>query len=71
MKKNKPDAKVGRRDFLFALGTGAGAAAAGSGPFVDQAIAANATKDEERKSRYQANSPNIQAYYRVIRYPTK
>jgi hypothetical protein len=71
MQKNRSHGKVGRRDFLVALGTGAGAAATGSGSLIDKAAAANTTQDEKRKSRYQPNSPNIQAYYRVNRYPTK
>jgi hypothetical protein len=69
MRRIKSDGKVARRDFLFALGTSAGAVATVSGPLVDKAAAASATQDEKRKSRYQPNSPNIQAYYRVSRYP--
>jgi sugar (pentulose or hexulose) kinase len=71
MQTGKPGNKVGRRDFLRALGAGAGAAAAVSGTVVDRAAAAGTTKDEKRKSRYQPNSPDIQAYYRVNRYPSK
>ena len=63
--------KVGRRDFLRALGAGAGAAAAASGTFVEEADAAGESNDEKRKARYQANSPDVQAYYRVNRYPAK
>jgi hypothetical protein len=63
--------KVGRRDFLRALGAGAGAAAAASGTFVEEAAAAGESNDEKRKARYQANSPDVQAYYRVNRYPAK
>jgi hypothetical protein len=70
MRKAKSDGKVGRRDFLFALGAGASAVTS-SATLVDQAAAANSTKDEKRKSRYQSNSANIQAYYRVNRYPAK
>jgi len=56
-----------RRDVLRALGVGAGAAIAGSAP--DAAPAAAKTEDEKRKSRYQANSLEVQTYYRVNRYP--
>jgi hypothetical protein len=63
--------KVGRRDFLRALGAGAGAAAAASGTFVEEAAAAGESNDDKRKARYQANSPDVQAYYRVNRYPAK
>ena len=71
MRTGTPGSKVGRRDFLRVLGAGAGAAATVSGAVVDRAAAAGTTKDEKRKSRYQPNSPDIQAYYRVNRYPPK
>jgi hypothetical protein len=67
----KTEKKVGRRDFLRALGAGAGVAAAASGTFVEEAAAAGESNDEKRKARYQANSPDVQAYYRVNRYPAK
>ena len=69
----KTEKKVGRRDFLRALGAGAGAgaAAAASGTFVEEAAAAGESNDDKRKARYQANSPDVQAYYRVNRYPAK
>ena len=57
-----------RRDVLRALGVGAGAAAAASAPLVEPA-AASEPADEKRKARYQANSPDVQNYYRVNRYP--
>jgi anaerobic selenocysteine-containing dehydrogenase len=63
--------KVGRRDFLRALGAGAGAGAAiaAAGPLAEEAAAAGESDDEKRKARYQANSPDVQAFYRVNRYP--
>jgi hypothetical protein len=69
----KTDAKVRRRDFLRVLGAGAGAGAIAttSGLVVQEAAADSESNDEKRKSRYQANSPDVQAYYRVNRYPTK
>ena len=67
----KTEKKVGRRDFLRALGAGAGAAVAVTGPLVEEAAADSESNDEKRKARYQANSPDIQAYYRVNRYPAK
>jgi len=63
--------KVGRREVLRALGTGAGVAVTASGPLVQKAAADVESTDEKRKARYQANSPDVQAYYRVNRYPTK
>ena len=53
------------------LGTGAGVAVTASGPLVQKAAADNEPADEKRKARYQANSPDVQAFYRVNRYPTK
>jgi hypothetical protein len=61
--------RVGRRDLLRALG--AGVAVTTAGPLVDEAAADGEPTDEKRKARYQANSPDVQAYYRVNRYPTK
>ena len=67
----KAKSKVRRRDFLRAFGVGAVVAVNSSGPLVQGAAAATETNDEKRKARYQANSPDVQAYYRVNRYPTK
>jgi hypothetical protein len=63
--------KIGRRTFLRALGAGAGVAAAASGAPLQEAAADSETADEKRKARYQANSPDVQAFYRVNRYPAK
>jgi hypothetical protein len=67
----KTERKVGRRDILRALGAGAGVAATASGALVQGAAAAGESNDEKRKARYRANSPDVQAYYRVNRYPAK
>ncbi len=61
---------VGRRDFLRALGAGAGVAATAAAPLATPALADSETSDEKRKARYQGNSANIQTYYRVNRYPS-
>ena len=34
-------------------------------------IPATETNTEKRKARYQANSPEVQTFYRVNRYPAK
>jgi hypothetical protein len=60
---------LGRREFLRTLGAGATVAAAGAGPLADAAHADTETNDEKRKARYQANSPEVQTFYRVNRYP--
>ncbi len=63
--------KVGRRDFLRALGAGAGVAVTASGPLVEEAAADSESNDEKRKARYKADLPDVQSYYRVNRYPAK
>jgi hypothetical protein len=67
----KTEKQVGRRNFLRALGAGAGAAVTASGPLIQPAAAAGETADEKRKARYQGDSADVQAYYRVNRYPSK
>jgi hypothetical protein len=62
---------VGRRDFLRALGAGAGVAVTAAGPLATSAHADSETNEEKRKARYQPNSPEVQTYYRVNRYPSK
>jgi hypothetical protein len=71
MKTDKADKKVRRRDFLRALGASAGVAVAASGSFVEDAAAEPESDEEKRKARYQANSPEVQDFYRVNRYPSK
>jgi hypothetical protein len=71
MKSEKKEKAVARRDFFRLLGLGAGVAAAASGSLVQKAGADGESNDEKRKARYQANSPDVQAYYRVNRYPAK
>jgi len=51
-----------RRDVLRAL---AGTAVAASAP----AAADSESDSEKRKPRYQPNSPEVQTFYRVNRYP--
>jgi hypothetical protein len=64
-----PRASLRRRDVLRALGVGAGAAATASVALVAQTSGRNAIADEKRKARYRADSPEVQTYYRVNRYP--
>jgi hypothetical protein len=56
-----------RRQFLRAFGIGAALTAL---PPAINAKADNETNDEKRKARYKANSPEIQTFYRVNRYPS-
>ena len=67
----KTERKLGRRDFLRALGGGAGVAVAAPAPLLQEAAADSESNDEKRKARYQADSKDVQAYYRVNRYPAK
>jgi hypothetical protein len=70
MRKQDNKTKVGRRDFLRAIGAGAGVAVTAAGPLAAEARADSENNDEKRKARYQANSPEVQTYYRVNRYPS-
>jgi hypothetical protein len=67
MKKER-QAKLGRRDFLRALGAGASAAVASAGPLAGEALADTETDDEKRKPRYR-ETEHVKTYYRVNRYP--
>ena len=61
---------VDRRDMLrFAIG-GVGAAAV-STVIREPATARAVDLNEKRKARYQANSAEVQNFYRVNRYPTR
>jgi hypothetical protein len=61
---------VGRREFLRTLGAGATVAAAAAAPLAGEARADTETNDEKRKARYRADSPEVQTFYRVNRYPS-
>jgi hypothetical protein len=61
---------IGRRDFLRALGAGAGVAAASSAPLAGGAKADSENTDEKRKARYR-ETDHVKTFYRVNRYPTK
>jgi hypothetical protein len=61
---------IGRRDLLRALATGAGAVAASAAPLA-AAERENTDAAKKRRARYQPNSPEVQTFYRVNRYPAK
>jgi hypothetical protein len=67
--KRERSATLGRREFLRTLGAGATVAAAAT-PLTHDARADSESNDEKRKSRYQANSREVQTFYRVNRYPS-
>jgi hypothetical protein len=62
------DRELGRRDFLRALGAGAGAAAV-TAPLGGAAKADTESNDEKRKARYQ-ETDHVKTFYRVNRYPS-
>ena len=64
--KQDNKAKIDRRDLLRVLGAGA---AASPVALVSEAQADSGTSDEKRKARYDANSEDIKAFYRVNHYP--
>lgn len=66
--KRDNKAKIDRRNVLRALGVGAGAAASPVA-LVGPAQADSASSDDKRKARYQANSEDVKAFYRVNHYP--
>ncbi len=63
--------QVERRHFLRTLGIGAGAAVTASAPLISEASADSEPTDDKRKPRYKADSADVQAFYRVNRYPAK
>ena len=65
-----PKSTLGRREFLRTIGAGATVAAAATAPLAREARADTESNDEKRKSRYRANSPEVQTFYRVNRYPS-
>ena len=60
---------VARRDFLRALGAGAGVAATTAAPLATTAQADSENNDEKRKARYQETA-HVKTFYRVNRYPS-
>ena len=66
--KSRHNPVIGRRDILRGLAVGTAAAAASATlPLPAAADTENAT--EKRKARYRADSPEVQTFYRVNRYP--
>jgi len=67
--KQQDKAGLGRRDFLRAMGAGAGLAVTAAAPLATEAVASESDA-EKKKPRYQANSTDVQSFYRVNRYPS-
>jgi len=68
MKTNRMST-VGRREFLRALGAGAGVAVTAAAPLATESKADNESSADKRKARYKPNSADVQTFYRVNRYP--
>jgi hypothetical protein len=69
--KERLSTVVPRRDLLRAMMGGAAAAAATNAVAPEAAAAKPRTSDGKRRARYQPNSPEVQNFYRVNRYPTR
>jgi len=67
--KEQDKTKVGRRDFLRALGAGAGVAVTAAAPLATPAMADSESNDEKRKARYK-ETDHVKAFYRVNRFPS-
>jgi hypothetical protein len=68
--EKQPKAAMARRHFLRAIGTGATMFAT-SASILGEARAASENYQDRSKARYQPNSPEVQNFYRVNRYPAK
>ena len=68
--KQQNKAKVGRRDFLRAIGGGAGLAVTAAVPIASEAVASE-SESEKKKARYNPNSEEVKTYYRVNGYKGK
>ena len=67
--KSEPKANLARRNFLRALGAGAGVAVTPAA-LVTEAKADSESNDEKRKARYKADSAEVKTFYNVNRYPS-
>jgi len=67
--KTKGNTAVGRREFLRALGAGAGIAATAAAPLATSAKADTENNDEKRKARYK-ETDHVKKFYAVNRYPS-
>lgn len=66
--KQQEKSKLGRRDFLRAMGAGAGLAVTAAASLATEAVAAESDADK-KKSRYK-ETDHVKAYYKVNRYPS-
>ena len=66
--KQQDKSKLGRRDFLRAMGAGAGLAATAAVPLASEAVASESDA-EKKKARYK-ETDHVKAYYKVNRFPS-
>jgi hypothetical protein len=66
--KQQDKSKLGRRDFLRAMGAGAGLAVTAAVPLATEATAAESDADK-KKARYK-ETDHVKAYYKVNRFPS-
>jgi secreted PhoX family phosphatase len=66
--KQQDKSKLGRRDFLRAMGAGAGLAVTTAVPLATAAAAAESDADK-KKARYK-ETDHVKAYYKVNRFPS-
>ena len=66
--KQQGKSKLGRRDFLRAMGAGAGLAVTAAAPLATAAAAAE-SEAEQKKARYK-ETDHVKAYYKVNRFPS-
>jgi hypothetical protein len=64
--ENRLNPKIARRDLFRVAAIGAAVATTSACDSVEAA-----EFPDKRKARYQADSANVQSFYRVNRYPTK
>jgi hypothetical protein len=66
--KQQDKTKLGRRDFLRAMGAGAGLAVTAAAPLATEAAATESDADK-KKARYK-ETDHVKTYYRVNRFPS-
>ena len=66
--KQQDKTKLGRRDFLRAMGAGAGLAVTAAAPLATEAAATESDADK-KKARYK-ETDHVKNYYRVNRFPS-
>lgn len=70
--KTARSTSFGRRDLFRAFATAAAVATAAGGVSVFQPTEAKSeSRSDKRRARYQPNSPEVQTFYRVNRYPAR